>query len=161
MPSLSYGEHTCSIYLETTINAGTENAETKKTEPITRKITFTRGGSSTILTVPYFETSATQYDTINIPFLVYDPDSEICNVTFEVNDNYVASDDYDRGLQHWPYTITSHGTIKLTLKSTNGDTVKEITLIVNPLNLNVSEVTGTAFNLKAINFSSNEEVFFW
>lgn len=161
MPSLSYGEHTCSIYLETTINAGTINAETKRTEPITRKITFTRGGSSTILTVPYFETSATQYDTVNIPFLVYDPDSEICNVTFEVNDNYVASDDYDRGLHYWPYTITSHGTIKLTLKSTNGDTAKEITLIVNPLDLNVSEVTGTAFNLKAINFSSNEEVRNW
>lgn len=161
MPSLSYGEHSCSIYLETTINTGTVNEEVKQTEAITHKITFISGGSSTILTVPYFDTSATQYDTINIPFLVYDPDTELCNVTFEVNDTYISSDNYDRSLHYWPYTITTHGTIKLTIKSTNGDSTKEITLIVNPLDLNVSEVTGTAFNLKAINFSSNEEVRNW
>lgn len=161
MNSLEYGEHTCTIYLETTINPDSANPITKATEAITHKVTFTNGGSSTILTVPFFQKSATQYDTIKIPFLVYDPDVENCDVSFYVNDTYVTSQTYNRDLQYWPYTITTYGTLKLTLQTTNGDSKREFTVIVNQLDLNREEVDGAAFNLKAINFSSNEEIRNW
>ena len=156
MPSLSYGSHSCEIYLEALVNG-----ETKKTVPIKHEITFVRGGTSTILTVPYYNATVTQYDTINIPFLVYDPDSEKCNVSFYVNDKRVSGDSYDRSLQHWPYTVTDFGSVKLTIKSDNEDDYHDIELVVNKLDLDVSEASGAAFSLKATNFSSNEEIRNW
>ena len=156
MPALSYGSHSCEIYLEALVNG-----ETKKTVPIKHEITFTRGGNSTILTVPYYSATVTQYDTINIPFLVYDPDSEKCNVSFYVNDKRVSGDSYDRSLHYWPYTVTDFGSLKLTIKSDNEDDYKDIELVVNKLDLDVSEASGAAFSLKATNFSSNEEIRNW
>jgi hypothetical protein len=81
MPSLSYGPHTCQIYLEATING-----ELQETKPIENIVTFTKGSDSTILTVPFKNATVSQYDTVNIPFLVYDPDTEVCKVSLLVND---------------------------------------------------------------------------
>ena len=161
MKSLPYGEHTCSIYLDATINEDTGKPITVRTQEIVHRITFTEGGTSTILTVPFDQKTATQYDTIEIPFLVYDPDTTECSVTFSVNDNVVSTRSYNRDKQSIPYTITTHGTIKLALESTNGDTKREFNITVEPLDLNREEVSGAAFNLKAINFSGNDEVINW
>ena len=84
MPSLSYGVHTCEMYITAKINE--TDLEEMRTPSVFHEITFTRNGSSTLLTVPYYEKLATQYDTLNIPFLVYDPDLEKCNISFYVND---------------------------------------------------------------------------
>ena len=153
---LGYGVHGCEIWLTANING-----ETHSTAVIRHEITITKGGTSTILTVPYYSTVATQYDTVNIPFLVYDPDSETCNVSFYVNDVRVSGDSYDRSLQHWPYTLTDFGTVKLSLRSDNGDTYKDIELVVNKLDIPHAEATGAAFSLKATNFSSNAELRNW
>lgn len=161
MPSLAYGDHDCTIYLEATINKETANPTVVRTQSITNKITFIDGGSSTILTVPFFAKTASQYDTIKIPFLVYDPDNVECSVTFSVNDTKISTNNYDRGLQSIPYTITTFGTIKLTIETTNGDSKKEFNLIVSELDLNREEVSGAAFNLKAMNFSGNDEIIAW
>lgn len=156
MPSLEYGSHTCQIYLTAVVNE-----EPQTTPTIQHEITFIKDGTSTILTVPYYQTSANQYDTLNIPFLVYDPDTEKCNVSFYVNDTYISGDSYDRGLQSWPYTVTEYGTVKLSIRTNNGDAYKDIELVVNKLDLDVSEVEGAVFNLKASAFSSNEEIRNW
>lgn len=161
MPCLPYGEHSCTIYLEATINEDTGKPITVRTEPITHKITFTEGGTSTILTVPFDKKTATQYDTLEIPFLVYDPDETECEVIFAVNDTQISSRKYNRDKQSIPYTITSHGTIKLSLESKNGDTKREFNITVEPLDLNREEVGGAAFSLKAINFSGNDEIINW
>ena len=156
MPSLSYGAHSCEIYLTTTVNG-----EEYRTPSIFNEVTFIGGGSSTILTVPYYSTEATQYDTLRIPFLVYDPDLESCEVGFYVNDNLVSVDTYNRNLQYWPYTLTEFGTIKLSIQSTNGESKKDINLVVNKLELDCEEADGYAFSLKANNFSSNNELRNW
>lgn len=156
MPSLPYGAHKCEMYLTAMVDGKLE-----RTPSIIHELTFTKDGTSTILTVPYYATTATQYDTLNIPFMVYDPDSDKCNVSFYVNDVKVTSDNYDRGLHHWPYTLTEYGTVKLSIRTDNGDSSKDIELIVNSLALDVEEVGGYAFSLKANNFSSNEEIKNW
>ena len=51
MPSLSYGPHKCEIYLTTEVNG-----QTYRTESIVNEITFVKDSTSTILTVPYYET---------------------------------------------------------------------------------------------------------
>lgn len=156
MKSLEYGSHSCDIWLVTTINDIDYS-----TKPIRHEITFIKGGTSTILTVPYYITTATQYDTVNIPFLAYDPDTAKCNISFYVNDVRVSGDAYDRTLQSWPYTLTDFGTVRLSLRSDNGDTFKDIELIVNKRDIPHTEASGAAFSLKATNFSSNDELRNW
>lgn len=156
MKSLSYGAHKCEIYLTATINGQLE-----KTVSTIHELTFIKDGTSSILTVPYYQTVAQQYDSLKIPFMVYDPDQDQCNVSFYVNDIKITSDSYDRSLQFWPYTLTEYGTIKLSIRTDNGDDSKDIELIVNSLALDAEEVGGYAFSLKANNFSSNEELKNW
>lgn len=156
MPSLEYGSHTCEIYLTTEVNG-----ETYQTPSIFNEITFTGGGTSTILTIPYYEKVASQYDTLRIPFLVYDPDLESCEVSFYVNDNLVSTDTYNRNLQYWPYTLTQFGTTKLSIRTSNGEAQKDINLVVNKLDLGIEEADGYAFALKANDFSSNNELRNW
>lgn len=153
---LGYGVHSCEIWLTAEVNG-----ETHSTEIVRHEITIIKDGDSTLLTVPYYGSIATQYDTINIPFLVYDPDSEKCNVSFYVNDEKVSGDSYDRSLHYWPYTLTEFGTVKLSLRSDNGDASKDIELIVTKLDIPHTEATGAAFSLKAANFSSNAELRNW
>ena len=155
MPSLEHGAHTCAIYL-------TSDVTEEPTPTIKHEITFIdENNHSTILTVPYYNTVATQYETIDIPFLVYDKDTEKCNVSFYVNDVKIVSDSYDRSLQHWTYTPTEYGTIRLSIRSDNAEASKNIDLIVNELALDVEETSGYAFSLKANNFSSNEQLKNW
>lgn len=156
MKALEYGAHTCEIYLTTEVNG-----EEYKTPSIFNEITFTSGKSSTILTVPYYKEEATQYDTLNIPFLVYDPDQESVDVSFYINDIRVGGDTYDRNLHYWPYTLSNYGSIKLTIMSDNEEARHDIELVVNKLDLNVSEADGYKFSLKANNFSSNSEIKDW
>ena len=72
------------------------NGKTEQTKSIKHDITIIRGGNSTILTVPYYDTVATQYDTLKIPFMVYDPDMDKCSVSFYVNDEKISTDEFDQ-----------------------------------------------------------------
>ena len=152
--SLPYGSYTCEMYLTSPVSP-------EPTEPIRHDLTFILGGNSTILTVPFYKTVATQYDTLNIPFMVYDPDVDTCNVSFYVNDIRVGGDNYDRGLHYWPYTLAEYGTVKLTIKTDNDEASRDFNLFVNELELDASEATGAAFSLKANSFSSNNELRNW
>ena len=154
LPRLDYGSHTAEMYLTAEVNG-----ITYQTKPsIFNEITFIGNGSKTILTVPYYNTTASQYDTLNIPFLVYDPDQESCEVVFLVNDIEVGRDTYDRTLHNWPYTLTEYGSVKLTIQTANNEDSVSFDLVVNELDLDVEEVPNADFSLKANNFSSNNEI---
>lgn len=156
IPSLEYGTHTCEMYVTAEVNG-----ITYQTPSIFNEITFIGSGTSTILSVPFYTTVATQYDTLNIPFMVYDPDQESCDVSFYVNDIRIGGDTYDRSLHYWPYTLTEYGSVKLTIMSDNEEAKKDFELVINHLDLEVEEVSGSAFTLKAQNFSSNSEIREW
>lgn len=156
IPALEYGSHKCEMYLTTKVND-----VDYYTPSIFNEITFIKGGNTTILTVPYYEEVATQYDTLKIPFMVYDPDLDSCDVSFYVNDIRVGGGNYNRTLHYWPYTLTEYGSVKLSIKTDNGDAAKDIELIVNKISLDVTEPAGAAFSLKANNFSSNNELLVW
>ena len=154
--SLEYGSYTCEMVLSAVVN-GVDY----KTPSIKNELTFNKNGNTTILTVPFYQTVATQYDTLKIPFMVYDPDLDTCAISFYVNDARVGGDTYARGLQYWPYTLNEYGSVKLSIRTDNGDATKDFELIVNEINLETSEVSGAAFSLKANAFSSNNELRNW
>lgn len=157
IPALEYGSHKCEMYL----TASLPGVDVPPTPSIVNEITFVKGGTTTILTVPYYQEVATQYDTLKIPFMVYDPDLDACDVSFYVNDIRVGGGSYNRDLHYWPYTLTEYGSVKLSIKADNGDSAKDMELIVNKLDLDIVEPTGAAFALKASNFSSNDELINW
>ena len=79
--SLEYGTYTCEMFLTAVVNG-----EDYKTPVVKNELSFIKGGNTTVLTVPFYQTVATQYDTLKIPFMVYDPDLDTCAVSFYVND---------------------------------------------------------------------------
>ena len=157
---IGYGAHKCSIHLTAMVNG-----KEYPTPAIVNEVTITYGGTGTIITVPYYNKTATQYDTVVIPFLVYNPDVAKTKIIYEVNDVAIPNDDsydgHDRTLHEWPYTISSYGSVKLTIKTLDNTTRKDIVLTVNASELDVSEVGGYAFSLKANAFSSDSELRSW
>lgn len=152
--SLSYGSHQVEMYLTAEIDGVTYS-----TDSIFHQITFVKDGNTPILTVPFYQNFATQYDTIQIPFVAYDPNNNPTIVQFYVNGNQVSSDNYNRDLNYWNYTIDTYGTLELSLKC--GDDTKTFILTVAELELDVSEASGAAFKLKASAFSGNDELRNW
>ena len=152
--SLSYGTHTVEMYLTAEIDG-----ETYSTESIFHQLTFIKDGTTPILTVPFYQEFATQYDTIQIPFVAYDPNNNPTTVQFYVNGNQISSDKYNRNLNYWNYTIDTYGTLELSLKC--GDDQKNFVLTVAELELDISEASGPAFKLKASAFSGNDEIRNW
>ena len=156
IPALSYGSHVCEMYLTAMVND-----EEYRTDSIFNNITFIYNGAGTILTVPYYNKAATQYDTLKIPFMVYSPAAETCAVSFYVNDRRVGGDTYGKSLQYWPYTLADSGTIKLSIKTDNEEAQHNIELTVNKMELDVQETLNYDFSLKAKDFSSNDELREW
>lgn len=150
---LDYGAHSMHMRLGTEISEG----EWKYTNTITHELTFTKGGTKPILTVPFYQLSATQYDTINIPFLIYDPDKAEVEVQFSVNGVPVSTDTYNRNLQSIPYTFGTSGNLTLSLTSANADPW-EYEIAVAPLSLDVEEVEGAVFSLQANRYSGNDGI---
>lgn len=159
LSALDYGAHKFTMWL--TAKVGTEDIES---DPVNNILTFI-GGSETgpILTVPYFAEKATQYDTLNIPFLVYKPDTEKLKVTFYVDNVEVLTDEYSVTTSqphYWPYTLGHAGEVKLKLAFTAYPEVEyNINLKISPLDLGIKEPTeGLAFSLKASNISGNAQL---
>lgn len=152
--SLSYGSHQIEMYVSAKIGI-----DTYTTKSIVNELTFIKGGNTPFLTVPFYQTTATQYDTVEIPFVAYDPNSETAKVQFFVNGAEVSSDTYNRALNTIPYTIEHAGTVELSLKC--GDDVKSFTLQVSELELDVEEAEGAKFKFKASSFSGNDEIRKW
>lgn len=156
MDSLDYGAHTLELWLEATVNG-----ETFETDHIQNKITFIYGSNQgIILTVPYYVSSATQYYTLNIPFLVYDPQNPTVEVSFIVNGNIENTQSYDTDLHYWPYTVKETGVQILEINAgTGASEIFEISVL--PLELDVAEDTDYIFSLKANDFSGNNQIQEW
>lgn len=157
--SFSYGAHKFTMWV--TAQIGGEIISTEKVEHV---LTFI-GGENTrpILTVPYFTTTANQYDTIQIPFLVYRPGAEKLKITFYVDNIEVLTDEYATTVEkpHYiPYTLGRAGEVNLKLVvTTYPDEVFTTTLQVVPLDLGITEPTESkAFFLKASELSGNVQL---
>ena len=150
--SLPYGVHNVSMQLSATLDDGA----TYQTKIITRALTFIKDGNIPLLTVPFYQTEATQYDTVKIEFLAYNPSQSEETVEVLVNGNVVSTNTYDRALQSISYTFGVSGTIDLMLRIKDTTIQWSTSVQVKPLQLGVSETAGAAFRLKASDFIAND-----
>ena len=154
--SFPYGAYTAEMYLETIVNG-----QPYKTNTISHELTFIKDGVSDIITAPYYEKVVKQYNTLQIPFLAYNPSKEKVLVKFLVNGDIISSEEYDKDLHYWTYTVTETGKVTLTLQAENENIKKEFEVIVEAIDLNVTEAPGQKFSLKANAFSTLTQLKEW
>lgn len=152
-PSFPYGTYIIDMYLTAEVG-GTQY----QTETITGEIMFNKPGtgSNILLAVPYFNKTATQYNTLEIPFVVFDPNAETAKVSFYVDGVLEFSKEYNRDLQYWNYTVEKAGSVTLSLVC-EGIAARNIELLVSEIDLNVSEPEGAKFKLSAKTLPDSKE----
>ena len=171
--NFSHGSYTAEMWMTATING-----VLRETTPHIKHdfIVAEVGNNTPIIAATLPSSTASQYDTVSIPFVVYSPTSLTSSVT--LSDNGVVQDtrtDINRNTQTWNYTPSTLGTDIVyddstppkpisgthVLTITSGETTKTLILTVNSVDINNKEVGGYIFKLKANELASNNALQNW
>ncbi len=157
--NLTHGAHKIEIYV--TANVGGTNV---RTNPIIKSLIFAeRTNENPIINCNFFDTEVTQYNTIKIPFIFYQKDNGVGNLTAVLKENGTVVDTWknikNSEVKEWNYTPIETTTRNLTVQC--GVVEKTLILEVDPLNIDNEEISGYAFRFKASDFASNNAVQNW
>ena len=127
-----------------------------------------------IIAISMRDIEMNQYDTINIPVVVYDPSRVLTDAELFIDGTSAGSwPNVDRSVQTWSFTPTDLGHDIIydqdnnpisgfhTLSIVCGETTKTILIKVNAVNLDIEEVAGYTFKFKSSEFASNNAVMNW
>lgn len=156
---LTHGSHLVKMYATAEIG-GVEFIST----PVTHKVICIDSiQADTIISVGIIPEEMEQYDTLSIPLIFYNPLSTNGLITATLYEDGIEKDrwiNYSNGVQYyWNYTPITAGT--RTLRITCGTTETIIRLNVNDLGLNVEEVPGYDFKIKASDIISSNALRNW
>ena len=156
IPMQEHGSHTIVRYM-----TGTVNGEEIKTAQQAHDMIFVEAGETDpIIAVSFNTAKMTQYNTVQIPIVVYNPSSTSSTVVLKEDGNTVSTwTGVDRSVHYWNYSPTTYGTKTLTI--TCGTTVKTIIIEVEQLDIDEAEVTGYDFRFKASEMATNAAVQAW
>lgn len=158
--NLTHGSHKIEMYVTANVGGGTA-----RTPSIFKNIFVVEENSnSTIISIGLFENKLTQYNTIKIPILIYDPQNTGGTAIVQLLEQGIERDrwenvqnlDKDRS---WSYTPTISGDVTLTVQCSGIE--KSITIEVEKLDIDVEEVEGYTFKFKASEFASDTNVKNW
>ena len=153
---LSHGSHKVALYCRATVNA----TEIVSNTVVHDMIFAGDGNNAPVIACSVAETEMTQYNTLQIPVVIYTPGALTSDATLKVNGVTVANwTNIDRTLHYWNYTPTEAGQKALTI--TSGGTTKTITLMVNELDIDNEEVGGYSFRMKASDLAGNDALRAW
>ncbi len=118
------------------------------------------GNSDVIIASTFMDSTMTQYNTVQIPIIIYDPNNITADAVLAVDGEEVATwTGVDRTTHYWNYSPAEYGTKTLTI--TSGGTTKTIVIEVEELDIDIAEVTGYDFRFKASDFATNDAVQAW
>ena len=156
IPMQTHGAHSIERWLSATIGGVEQSTEHQYHEAVF----VVSGETAPIIAISMKNSSVNQYDTLRIPFMVYDPAAMITDIELYVNGALLTGwTGIDRSLQHWVYTPTSSGTHTLMIKC--GATTKSVTLTVAAVDIDAEEVSGYSFRFKASDLASNDAARAW
>ena len=152
LPSMVHGSHTLLVYFTAEIDG-----ETVSSNELYYDLIVVNGQSNVpIIASDFRKTTASQYETIVIPYKVYTPNSLISNVTLLANDTQVSTVSVDRTEQSWSYRCDDIGTITLTIKT--GSVTKTFELTVTETEIDVeAETDSLVLYLTSYGRSNTEE----
>lgn len=153
IPAQSHGVHAFEVFFKATVDG----------EPVESNhlyydlICITADGTDPVIASAYQGGTVEQYDTISIPYRVYDPDDLTSVITLEDHTGVLSTLTVDRTEQTWSYFVQESGSIELTIRC--GDIVKTITLNATASTVPVeAETEGLALYLTSRGRSNNEEL---
>lgn len=135
IPKQSHGSHTLEVYFTIDING----------KPIQSNhlyydlICVVDGATTPIISCAYNNSNIMQFETINIPYIVYSPTSLTSDITLSANGNVVGELTVDRTKQNWSFRADEYG--ELTLIITCGSVTKTLTFNVSKSDINVEAIT--------------------
>lgn len=159
---LTHGVHKFELSVTADIGADTVSAET-----ITKNLIFyDEEDSSYIIVCNFFEKEIMQYDTVQIPIMIYHgTNTEDGNgyVRFKVNGVLKSTEDNMKNfeIRTFSFTPLEQGFVPISFESNNNASTT-LFLNVQPLNINATETTaGCKLRFKASEFANNEEIKNW
>lgn len=151
IPKQSHGSHTLEVYFTVDVNG----VEVPSNHLYYDLICVVDGATTPIISCAYNNSKITQFETINIPYIVYSPTALTSNVTLSVNDEVVSELEVDRTKQTWSFRADEYG--KLTLKITCSSITKTLILNVSQSEINVEATTNNLeLYLSSYGRSNNE-----
>jgi len=147
----THGSHKFEVYFTATI----DGQAVESNHLYYDLICVESGDTTPIIACAYNTTSVKQYETINIPYIVYDPASLTASVNLAVNGTTASSLTVNRTEQTWAYRADSTGSVSLTI--TCGTTVKTIALTVAATEIDATaETSDLDLYLTSYGRSNNE-----
>lgn len=151
IPAQTHGAHSLRVYFEVEINN-----ETVSSNELYYEFIFIEPMNNSIIIVSSFnKTSVNQYESVVIPYRVYDPRSDSAEVNLYINNTIVSTQTVDRTEQS--YTIRANNVGALSFKIESGTQTKTITMTVIETEIDVeAETENLALYLNAQGRSNNE-----
>lgn len=113
------------------------------------------GNTAPIIASDWTQDEVEQYNTVAMPFIVYNPVSLTAQVTLKVNDEVVSELEVERTRQVWNYKFTQEGEYVLAIAS--GEVEKQFIVTVTPASVNVvPETSGLELHLTAQGRNNSE-----
>ncbi len=156
LPMQSHGSHLVELYVSAVVN-GTDI----RTSSVYHDIIFAEeGNGNQIIASSYPGGEMTQYGTVAIPVVLYDPSSITADAVLFVNGEQAATwTGIDRTVHYWNYSPATAG--DHVLKMTCGTAEKTWTIKVTALDIDNAEVEGYSFRMKASEFAGNDALRAW
>lgn len=153
IPAQSHGSHTLEVWFTALI----DGVEIPSNTLFYDLICVEEGNTTPVIAVDSKMDSVEQFDTVAIPYRVYDPSSMTASVVLDGPDLAEPKPlTVDRTVQTWSYRADTAAAQLLTI--TCGDTVKRITLNVAESTIKVEAVTDSlALHLSSYGRSNSED----
>ncbi len=111
IPQQTHGAHTLRVYFESTINGNTVRSNELYYEIIWYRVSE----STPIIASSYNATTVTQFATVNIPYTVYTPGSQVSDVVIKVGERVISEISVDRTKQTFSYRFNNAGSQTVTI----------------------------------------------
>ena len=152
IPQRTHGAHKFEVFFTATVEGNTVESNHLYYD----LIWVEEGNTTPIIASTYQGGAVSQYDTLAIPYRVYDPSNMSATVTQKVDDGVVATLTVDRTEQIWSYMVTATGDIELTLAV--GDVTKSFDLTATESEIAIeAETEALSLYLSSYGRSNNED----
>ena len=111
IPAQAHGAHSLEVYL----SASVHGLELKSNHLNFAIVCIQQGNETPIIASTMEHIHMKQYETISIPFVVYDPLNNPANISLNINDSIVATRKVDRTKQSWVYKAMNQGNATMTI----------------------------------------------